>query len=104
VTAHYRFNYTLEKNGWGEPTCRACYWRGWASETRSLQGPWANIEPVSYDEAKSFVEEHGFDYLGPLTAPSYRDDPHHTKCRRCGKVSAERLGDIGFGCTCQSRK
>lgn len=103
VTAHYRFNYTLEKNAWGEPTCRACYWRKWAAETRSLQGPWASVEPVSYDEAKCFVEEHGFDYLGPLTAPSYRDDPHHTKCRRCGKVSAERLGDIGFGCTCQPR-
>lgn len=103
VTAHYRFNYTLEKNAWGEPTCRACYWRKWAADARSLQGPWANIEPVSFDEAKAFAEEHGYDYLGPLTAPSYRDDPHHTKCRRCGKVSAERLGDIGFGCTCQPR-
>lgn len=103
VTAHYRFNYTLEKNAWGEHTCRACYWRKWAAGTRSLQGPWANVEPVSFDEAKAFAEEHGYDYLGPLTAPSYRDDPHHTKCRRCGKVSAERLSDIGFGCTCQPR-
>lgn len=103
VTAHYRLSYTIEKNGWGEPTCRACYWRAWAAETRSRQGLWANTRPVSYAEAKSTAEKHGFDYLGPLTAPSYNDDPHHTKCRRCGKVSAERLADIGSGCTCRTR-
>lgn len=102
VRAHYRFEYTLEKNRFGEPTCRACYWRGWAAHQRALLGEWANVESVPYDEAKVFVEEHGFDYLGPLTAPSLSDDPHHTRCRRCGKISAERLGDISFGCTCIS--
>ena len=103
LEAHYRFNYTLEKNKWEEPTCRACFWRGWAADGRRMQGDWADLTPVPYEEAKSLSEEHGFDYLGPLTAPSYRDDPHHTRCRRCGKVSAERLGDIAFGCTCQPR-
>jgi DNA polymerase-3 subunit epsilon len=58
------------------------------------------LEPVPFEEAKSLAEDHGFDYLGPLTAPSLPDDPHHTRCRRCGKISAERLGDIAFGCTC----
>ncbi|WP_085098853.1 exonuclease domain-containing protein [Mycobacterium paraense] len=100
VRAHYRFNYTLEKNRYREPTCRACYWRDWAARARTLQGAWANLEPVAYEQAKSFSEEHGFDYLGPLTAPSLPDDPHHIRCRRCGKISAERLGDIAFGCTC----
>lgn len=100
VQAHYRFNYTLEKNGVGEPTCRACYWREWAKWARGAQGEWAHTEPVPYEEAKAFAEENGFDYLGPLTAPSLPDDPHHTRCRRCGKISAERLGDISFGCTC----
>lgn len=100
VQAHYRFSYTLEKNDWNEPTCRACYWRKWANEAR---GWWSDLTPASYDETKAYVEEHGFDYLGPLTAPSLTGDPHHTKCRRCGKISAERLGDIGFGCTCQPR-
>lgn len=100
VRAHYRFVYTLDKNRYGEPTCRACYWRRWAADARALQGAWANREPVPYAEAKAFAEEHGFDYLGALTAPSLPDDPHHTRCRRCGKVSAERLGDISFGCTC----
>jgi hypothetical protein len=42
-------------------------------------GEFANLEPVPYEEAKAFAEEHGFDDLGPLTAPSLRDDPHHTR-------------------------
>lgn len=103
VQAHYRFNYTLQKNDWNEATCRACYWRQWASDARRLQGTWANMTPVPYEEAKAHAEENGFDYLGPLTAPSYGDDPHRTKCRRCGRISAERLGDISFGCPCKPR-
>ena len=100
VQAHYRFNYTLEKNRIGEPTCRACFLREWAKWARGVQCEGARVEPVPYEEAKALAEENGFDYLGPLTAPSLPDDPHHTRCRRCGKISAERLGDIGFGCTC----
>jgi DNA polymerase-3 subunit epsilon len=68
-----------------------------------MHGPHAHLTPIPYEEAKAFIEEHGFEYLGPLTAPSLGSDPHHTKCRRCGKISAERLGDIGFGCTCQPK-
>ena len=103
VEAHYRFAYTLDKNQYSEPTCRACYWRSWAAEERRMQGEWANLTPVSFEEAQAHAEAHDFDYLGPLTAPSYGSDPHRTRCRRCGKISADRLGDIGFGCTCQPR-
>lgn len=102
--AHYRFVYVVEKNEWNEATCRACFWREWARSARALQGPYANVEVVPYEEAREVVEEHGYIYLGPLTSPSLPDDPHRTECRRCGKISAERLGDIQFGCTCQSRK
>jgi DNA polymerase-3 subunit epsilon len=59
---------------------------------------------VPYEEAKAIRGgERGFDYLRPLIAPSLPDDPRHTRCRRCGKISAERLGDISFGCTCTPR-
>lgn len=34
--AHYRLEYTIDKNAHDEPTCRACYWRGWADNTRRL--------------------------------------------------------------------
>jgi hypothetical protein len=103
VQAHYRFNYTLDQNALGIPTCRACYWRKWAQETRSMQRPWATVEAISYEDAQALAEDSGFDYLGPLTVPSLEDDPHLTRCRRCTKISAERLSDIGFGCSCQPR-
>jgi len=102
--AHYRFVYVVDKNEWNEATCRACYWRDWAQSARALQGPYADVEPVPFEKAQGIAEEHGYIYLGPLTSPSLPDDPHRTECRRCGKISAERLGDIQFGCTCQPRK
>ncbi|MBC7275681.1 exonuclease domain-containing protein [Nocardioides sp.] len=103
VQAHYRFNYTLEKNPLDEQTCRACYWRTWAVQVRATQGPYARREPVPYDEAQRLAEKHGYDYLGPLTAPSLPDDPHHVRCQRCTKVNVERLADVTFGCTCAPR-
>lgn len=100
VQAHYRLVYVLDKNAWHEPVCRACYWREWAQQARALRCDIPEPAVTNYQEALKFVESNGFDYLGPLTAPSLTDDPHHTRCRRCGKISAERLSDIGFGCTC----
>ena len=101
VKAHYRFVYTLEKNGLGEPTCRACYWRAWGKRTRALQGAYAATEAVPEEKARRHAEEHGYDYLGPLASPSLPDDPHNVRCRYCGRLSAQRLGDIGWGCQCQ---
>lgn len=100
VQAHCRFVYTSEKNGFGEATCRACYWRAWARDARALQGAYADFAPVPYTEAQTYAEEHGYEYLQPLTAPSLREDPHLVKCRRCTRISVQRLGDISFGCSC----
>ncbi len=99
---HYRLEYTLDKNASGEATCRACYWRRWAREARQLQGAYAEMTPVPEAKARGHAETNGFEYLGPLTAPSLADDPHHVRCRYCKRQSAMRLGDIGFGCSCQT--
>ncbi|RBY97547.1 hypothetical protein DQ237_00940 [Blastococcus sp. TF02-8] len=101
--AHYRFVYVQDKNAEGEATCRACFWRDWGARQRALLGAYGANEPVSYEQAQATAEEHGYIYLGPVTDPSLPHDPHRVECRRCGKVSAERLGDIAFGCTCQPR-
>lgn len=98
--AHYRFEYVLAKNGEGVPTCRACHWLQWSRSVVQLQGPYANTTPVEYAEARDIAEKNGYRYLGPLSAPSLPDDPHRVECERCGKITAERLGDIEFGCTC----
>ncbi|MEW2810941.1 zinc-ribbon domain-containing protein [Streptomyces massasporeus] len=99
--AHYRFEYILEKNAYGEATCRACYWRQWAREARQAMGAYADLSPVPEAQAREHAEKNGYDYLSALTAPSSSDDPHHVRCRYCGRLSAARLGDIGFGCQCQ---
>ncbi|MGW6458393.1 zinc-ribbon domain-containing protein [Streptomyces sp. NPDC055078] len=98
--AHYRFEYTLEKNASGEATCRACFWRRWAGESRLSLGSYANLAPVAEAAAREHAEAHGYDYLAPLTEPSLTDDPHHVRCRSCLRLSADRLGDIAFGCRC----
>ncbi|WP_338891907.1 exonuclease domain-containing protein [Rhodococcus sovatensis] len=104
VQAHYRFAYTLDKNTYGEMTCRACFWREWAAESRKLLGAAAFTSPVSVDDARKLADEHDHDYLGPLTAPSLPDDPHHVRCRRCARISAQRLSDIASGCSsCKHR-
>jgi len=100
--AHYRFVYTLDKNALGEDTCRACYWRTWAAQNRqSLAG---HIDPnpdTDIEGMRVFAEKHDFEYLGPLTTPSLRDDPHRVQCLYCGRISAARPADMGWGCSCQ---
>lgn len=104
IACHYRFAYTLKKNGYGEPTCRACFLRQWSHHARALQGAHADTRVVPAGEAEATAAAAGFDYLGPLTDPSLPDDPHYTRCRRCGKLAAQRLSDISFGCACRERR
>lgn len=96
---HYRFEYILDQLHAGEVVCRACYWRAWARSARSLSG--SVEQPVDISIVRQNAEEHGFTYLGPLTNPSLENDPHATHCNSCGRIEAQRNGDIGWGCSCQ---
>ena len=98
---HLRPQFVFEKLGEKstEPICQACHWRQWAQWARSVSGE--GLTPVDLDEVRATAEANGFDYLGPLTDPSLPDDPHRTRCRDCGNISAERVGDMGWGCTCR---
>lgn len=100
--AHYRLEYTVDLNRTGEATCRACHWREWARAVRSAQGAYANWTPIPETKARKHAEDNGYEYLEPLTDPSLPDDPHRVRCVYCGRISAKRLGDIDFGCSCQS--
>lgn len=95
--AHYRFNYILELNDRYEAACRACYWASWSTPF----GPIATNDVAAaalIATARERAEQNGFDYLGPCLALA----SHRTRCRRCGKIIANRVSDMGWGCaTCR---
>lgn len=96
---HYRFEYVLDRLQAGDLVCRACYWRAWAKGARAMSG--CSDQPVEISSVKKNAEAHGYTYLGPLTNPSLEDDPHATRCNFCGRIEAQRNGDIGWGCPCR---
>ncbi|MFE7065563.1 zinc-ribbon domain-containing protein [Microbacterium sp. NPDC057658] len=100
LEAHYRLEYVMDNNAHGLKTCRACFWTSWAVDSRQMMGSFGDYSPVAEDTARAHAESNGFNYIRPLTEPSLSGDPHYVRCRSCGRLSAQRLGDIGFGCSC----
>lgn len=129
IEAHYRLEYTVGKNEVGENSCRACYWRHWAQDGRAathrgferkmlellrvltpdqisaelpLPQVYEFLESGWWPEEKivARLDSLGFDLVSTVLDVTGRDDPVVTRCRRCGKVSAERMSDVTFGCTC----
>ncbi len=95
--AHYRFVYTIDKNSSQERTCRACYWSNWTNQALELGAIPVGADVVSDVQARKIAESHGYNYLGPAPIPpAYR-----VCCRYCGRITADRLGDIAWGCSCQ---
>lgn len=100
LEAHYRLEYVMDNNAHGLKTCRACFWKSWAADSRQMMGNYGGYSPVPEDTARAHADSNGFNYIRPLTQPSLSGDPHYVRCRSCGRLSAQRLGDIGFGCSC----
>lgn len=99
---HVRFEYVLglgDRHG-----CGACRWREWAEDARRMsagQFELPDLAPVDLALVRSGADANGYDYLGPLTDPSLSGDPHHVRCKTCRRLSAERFGDIAWGCSCR---
>lgn len=101
---HLRFAFMQELVGQGRHACGACRWRKWAAKSRRLQS--LGSEPVgdlsvNVDAVRILAETNGFEYLGPLTEPSLQGDPHRVRCLTCQRFTAERPGDIEWGCSCR---
>ena len=97
--AHYRLEYALSHYDSDEKTCRACYWKSWATHASR----YSQRSSVDLKQIQKLAESNEYEYLGPLTNPSLDNDPHHVRCNHCGRLSAQRPGDIGWGCGCQRR-
>lgn len=129
VEAHYKFTYTLDKNLVKEKTCRACYWRDWAEASRNLphNGPQRALRALmpnhtaeqildmypdpevrelleSYwwplDRIVSALDKHGFEFIATTVEFNDGEDPVVARCPLCRRISASRMGDFSFGCTC----
>jgi putative zinc ribbon protein len=127
VQAHYRLEYTVAKNAVGEKTCRACYWRSWATERRNrpsnefirtmleLLGKYAPeqiLEAVPTPEVREFLESGwwplerivahldkcNFKLVTTLDDVNDSDSTVVAQCLTCKKISANRINDVG--CTC----
>lgn len=111
----------LEKKG---GTCRACYWRSWYGGTKALydesikqltangvsrrelidQGVIRQAEDASWDEAAKLANQHGYDLIDLMHGSNPGDDVMVVRCQACGRQTAERPGDVAFGCTCNKSK
>ena len=100
VQAHYKLNYTVEKNALQEKTCRACYWREWAKKHRQMSGQLVPARTYSREEIIEHLDNNGFDLVATTVDVNDGDDPVVARCRSCLKLSAQRMGDIGWGCSC----
>ncbi|GAA4978133.1 zinc-ribbon domain-containing protein [Actinopolymorpha pittospori] len=89
----------LGNNSAGIKTCRACFWIQWAVDARAASGL-PKVRVPAEDIARH-VDQHGYDLVRLLLPETSWDEPVVTRCRSCGRVSADRLSDIGWACSCR---
>lgn len=97
--AHYRLDYAVEKAD--EGVCRACYWRAWGVMMRGGLAGHVDFPPEDIGRVEELAESMGYEYLGPLVPVPKDGDPHLVRCTYCGNISAQRSGDIAWGCSCR---
>lgn len=101
VEAHYRFEYILHKLEVGEPVCRACYWRQWYRDSWTQLGVGQGLKgSVPNRVLLDVVDTCGYELLDVIPGDVAGEELYHVRCRACGRMSVERLGDVVWGCTC----
>ncbi|WP_272026930.1 zinc-ribbon domain-containing protein [Kocuria rosea] len=55
---------------------------------------------VSTEDIITRLDELDHDFIANTVKINDGNDPVVAKCRHCGKISAARMGDFGWGCTC----
>ena len=119
--AHYRLKYILDKSAQGERVCRACYWLAWYGGSQKLydegvrtllsqgcsraqlikQGAIRVEHDLSWHSAEQLAREHNFELIDLLHGNRPGDDVLIVRCKACGRQTAERPGDVEFGCSCR---
>lgn len=94
---HYLLKYLLELQTRNEPSCRRCYWIQWSTNTL-MQAETGG--PVDVATQAAHLEKNNYFPIEALVELPWGDYPILTKCRSCGRQQAQRMGDIGWGCSC----
>ena len=111
----------LDKNAIGEKVCRACYWRKWCrgeedilytngmslvEAKRRLVA--AGLEEAYVDmseaEARALARKNGYELVELLQGARPGEQLLVVRGVSCGRQTVERVGDVGFGCTCAKLK
>lgn len=129
VQAHYRLEYIVDNNRDGRLTCRACHWKRWAADSRARPGdefertilslleqftPEQIMEGNPHPDVRQFLESqwwsperiaahldaNNFELITLTVDITDGNDPIVTRCRLCQRIEAQRLTDVGWGCTC----
>ncbi|WP_216698853.1 zinc-ribbon domain-containing protein, partial [Arthrobacter sp. H20] len=58
------------------------------------------VHPVSMEQVAAHLEAHEFEPVEELFDLPSGGWPVITRCKLCGVQSAERMGDVGWGCVC----
>ena len=91
LRAHYRLEYILSFNATGERPCRACFWEGRDQMIAAMR---------ARGQIVGGGDEHGLYLIGTTVDVNDGDNRLITRCRACGKLSAKRMDDVVWECTC----
>ena len=96
---HYFLKYLLELRERDEPACRRCFWIQWSANMPmgAVSGPAVDIGTQA-----AHLAENSYVPVEELFALPWGEYPILTRCRYCGRQKAQRMGDIGWGCSCVS--
>lgn len=95
---HYLLNYLFDlRSRKDEPACRRCFWIDWSLDAELLSG---RSGTVGIQEQAEHLEQRNYEPVEPLFVLPRGGYPIITRCRSCGRQDAQRMGDVGWGCTC----
>lgn len=98
---HYLLNYLFElRVRKDETACRRCFWIDWSIHSDFISGMSSTV--VGIQEQTDRLEQNNYDPVEPFFVLPRDGYPIITRCRSCGRQEAQRMGDIGWGCTCSS--
>lgn len=95
---HYLLNYLFDlQTRKDEPACRRCFWIDWSAHADLMAG---TSRTVDIQEQTERLEKNNYEPVEPLFVLPRDGYPIITRCRSCGRQEAQRMGDIGWGCSC----